>query len=145
MGILIFQVLIFVVSLVFTVRLAYLCTAAIPTDILVSKQRELEQLNEIFRPVWDDTGEPMDLHCSICNAYVQESTKHCGPCNRCCENFDHHCKWLNNCIGTENYSIFRRLINAYLIFTLSSLLLFVHAKVTGVYDDTKTVEILMWI
>ena len=31
----------FLVSLIITVRLAYVCTASVPTDVLVHKQREL--------------------------------------------------------------------------------------------------------
>ena len=118
-------VTIFMVSLVVTVYLAYICTVAVPTDVLVSKQREMQVKNETFVRVWDDTGEPMDLFCNICDAYVQAKTKHCGPCNRCCEEFDHHCVWLNNCIGTQNYSNFRRLINVYLVFCIAYVMLFV--------------------
>ena len=116
---------IFAISLAVTVYLTYICTAAIPTDVLVSKQREVKLLKEEFSRYWEDTGEAMELYCNICDAYVQPKTKHCGPCNRCCEDFDHHCKWLNNCIGTINYSNFRRLINVYLVFCISSVLLFV--------------------
>ena len=61
---------------------------------------------EEFSPYWDDTGESMDLHCNICDAYVQTGTKHCGPCNRCCEEFDHHCAWLGTCVGKRNYHLF---------------------------------------
>lgn len=93
----------FIVTLIITVYLAYICTVAVPTDVLVSRQREARVKGEEFPLFWPDTGEPFDLFCNICNAYVQPRTKHCGPCNRCCEEFDHHCKWLNNCIGTENY------------------------------------------
>ena len=115
----------FFIGLIFTIRLAYICTIAVPTDILVVKQREMRHLNKEFRPVWEDTDDTMDLFCSICNAYVQERTKHCGACNRCCEEFDHHCQWLNNCIGRENYVEFRRLIVAFLFFLVSNVLLFV--------------------
>ena len=83
----------------------------------------MRHFKEDFIPEWHDTKKKMDLHCLICKVYVQEKTKHCGPCNRCTEEFDHHCKWLNNCIGRENYVNFRRLINFYLIFNLSSMLL----------------------
>ena len=91
---------------------------------------------------------PMDLHCSVCSCYVQENTKHCGPCNRCCEEFDHHCKWLNNCIGFANYSIFRRLINFYLAYSLTSLFLFSQALALSLVRESQsslTVVILLWI
>ena len=117
--------LVFFFGLIFTIRLAYLCTIAVPTDILVVKQREMWHLSKEFKPVWEDTGDPMDLFCSICNAYVQERTKHCGACNRCCEEFDHHCNWLNNCIGTENYQSFKKLIRAYLTYHITSMILFI--------------------
>ena len=135
--ILIFLSALFLVSLIMTVILAYICTAAIPTDILVSKQRELRKVCEVFRPIWEDTYEPMDLFCNICQAYVQERTKHCGPCNRCCQEFDHHCKWLNNCIGTENYENFRRLINAFLLYSLTSFLLFIQALAKSMVTEEK--------
>ena len=118
-------VAIFAVSFAITCYLAYICTAVVPTDVLVSKQREFKIKEEIFRRYWEDTGEAMELFCNICDSYVQARTKHCGPCNRCCEEFDHHCNWLNNCIGTQNYSNFRKLINVYLVFCISSVLLFV--------------------
>ena len=38
----------FTVSLVFTVTLAYICTAYNPTDVLVQKQRELRIYKEPF-------------------------------------------------------------------------------------------------
>ena len=68
--ILIFLSAVFFVNLIMTVILAYICTAAIPTDILVSKQRELKKMREVFRPLWEDTYEPMDLFCNICQSYV---------------------------------------------------------------------------
>ena len=102
-----------------------------------------------FHPVWHDNGAPMDLYCNICEAYVQERTKHCGSCNRCCEEFDHHCNWLNNCIGTSNYRDFRRLINAYFILKLSSVLFFVLLLAKNMVEEEKTgsqvVVILLWI
>ena len=131
------------ISFAVTARYAYLCTVAIPTDILVSKQREVKQLGEAFVPVWEDSGEPMDLFCSICDAYVQERSKHCGTCNRCCEEFDHHCRWLNNCIGTENYANFRFLIKAYLVFCLASQLLSAQALGKSAVNDTPA--ILLWV
>ena len=104
---------------------------------------------EEFSPYWDDTGESMDLYCNICEAYVQPGTKHCGPCNRCCEEFDHHCAWLNNCIGTANYANFRRLINAFLVFLMSNVLLFILALSKSLLTEerrgSKAVPILLWI
>ena len=117
--------LIFIASCVLTVYYAYVCTGTDPTDILVRRQRELNYRREVFRPVWDDTEDVMDLYCNVCDAYVMERTKHCGPCNRCCEEFDHHCKWLNTCIGYANYGTFTTLIRYFLVFTLSSLFLMV--------------------
>ena len=91
----------------------------------------------------------MDLYCHVCNVYVQERTKHCGPCNRCCEEFDHHCNWLNNCIGTENYATFRKLITAYLVYTLSSVLLFIQSHLQELAGEVDTngqaAIILLWI
>ena len=46
-----------------------------------------------------ENGDNLHLWCSICNAFVNESTKHCGICNQCTAHFDHHCAWLNNCVG----------------------------------------------
>ena len=69
----------------------------------------------------------MDLYCNICKCYVQENTKHCGPCNRCCERFDHHCNWLNNCIGQANYKTFFKLILAFFLYNICSILMFVQA------------------
>ena len=126
---------VFTVSFAFTAYLTYVCTVAVPTDVLVSKQRELRNKGEIFDNVWEDTGEVMELFCNICQAYVQEGTKHCGPCNRCCEEFDHHCKWLNNCVGLHNYVNFRRLINAYLVFCLAFVLLFVQALANSLISE----------
>ena len=141
--------LVFTASLLFTIYLAYDTTNSVPTDILVLRQRELKANNEKFDPVWHDTGLPMDLYCNICDSYVQERTKHCGSCNRCCEEFDHHCNWLNNCIGTANYKNFRRLINAYFLFKMSSLLLFVHLLAKGMVKEEETesesVVILLWL
>ncbi|CAG9318236.1 unnamed protein product [Blepharisma stoltei] len=48
--------------------------------------------------------------CTVCDGYVERTTKHCFPCNKCTEKFDHHCKWLNNCIGSKNYRYFIILI-----------------------------------
>ena len=62
---LILLTLIFCLSLAYTAYYAYKCTAEVPTDTLVLKQRDMKTHEEYFRPEWDD-GEPMDLHCSIC-------------------------------------------------------------------------------
>lgn len=143
-----FLSLTFITSLIFTVRLAYICTAEVPTDVLVHKQRELKIYKEHFAPVWPDNKLPIEHFCIICNAYVQARTKHCGQCNRCCEEFDHHCNWLNNCIGVANYRNFRHLIVAYLIFTLSSLLLFVHALAIELVSKDRCglgFQIVLWI
>ena len=51
--------------------------------------------------------------CTICNQWVDHTTKHCGECNRCVKKFDHHCLFLNNCIGARNYKPFLALLNAY--------------------------------
>ena len=64
--------LLFVVSLGYTIYLAYKCTAITPTDVLVLQQRDKVYHEESFHPVWSDTMDAMDLYCSICNAYVQE-------------------------------------------------------------------------
>ena len=140
---------IFIISLAITVYLAYDTTHTTPTDILVLKQRELKAKKETFNPIWYDTGKPMDLYCNICDAYVQERTKHCGSCNRCCEEFDHHCNWLNNCIGTANYRNFRRLINAYFVFKMSAVLLFVHLVAKDMIKEEKleseSMVIVLWI
>ena len=57
---------IFTVSLALTAYLAYICTVAVPTDVLVSKQREMRIKGEIFVPFWDDICEEMELFCNIC-------------------------------------------------------------------------------
>ena len=128
----------FTISLLITIYLAYICTTMVTTDVLVLKQRDMLHFQEEFVPIWDDNCEPIELFCSVCQAYVQIKTKHCGPCNRCCEEFDHHCKWLNNCIGTENYNLFRRLINFYLIFCLSSMFLFIQLLVKDIVNEIST-------
>ena len=96
-----------------------------------------------------DHGEPLDLYCSICLAYVQERTKHCGPCNRCCSQFDHHCKWLNNCIGSENYQDFRSLTNWFLLTIALNLGFVVAMWATGLLkasdNISQPVVILLWI
>ena len=66
---------------------------------------------------------------------MAKGSKHCRACDKCVLHFDHHCKWLNNCIGTENYSNFRRLINAYAVFCLSNVLLFAHAQVRDLMNE----------
>ena len=53
---------------------------------------------------------PYRAFCSICDCYVNLTSKHCGQCNRCVDDFDHHCKWLNNCVGKRNYRLFAWLI-----------------------------------
>ena len=100
---------------------AYKVVISNPNDPAIVKQRQLKAdnlLHEFDATVGSVTGEKLHLYCSICKAYVHESTKHCGGCNRCCHGFDHHCDWLNNCIGVGNYKLFRQLIAWYLVFIL---------------------------
>ena len=148
-AILILLVIAFTISAAFTVRLAYVCTNSVPTDVLVQKQREKKVYKEIFRPIWHDTRQAIEHYCIICDCYVQERTKHCGPCNRCCEEFDHHCQWLNNCIGKSNYHLFRKLILAYFFYTITSILLFVQAQAMEVVGELHqggtAAEVLLWI
>ena len=125
----------FLVSAVFVVYYAYVCTKSVPTDSLVIKQRCMSELHQVFEPKHPDTGETLELYCNICNVYVNERTKHCGQCNRCCADFDHHCKWLNNCIGSKNYWDFRKLINAFMVYTVLSVLSFIMLFFTDEFLD----------
>lgn len=47
----------FVLSAILTVKWAYRCTKAVPTDYLIRKQRDMKARNEKFFPYWEDTDE----------------------------------------------------------------------------------------
>ena len=112
----------FFITSIFVVYFAYTVTSSIPTDPLVFKQRYMRKYQIPQTEVIMVGGKALELYCSVCDSYVQDSTKHCATCNRCCADFDHHCKWLNNCIGGSNYIGFRKLTFAFLIFCFLNIL-----------------------
>lgn len=123
--------------------LAYHCTKACPTDPAIHIQRKLEAVGreKDFDPNSGSVGgNRLEMYCTLCKKYVENSTKHCGVCNRCVYGFDHHCDWLNNCIGKINYRAFKILIAWFLVYLILNLgmtiILFGTGKMTS-NDSSK--------
>lgn len=82
--------------------------------------------------------------CTICETYIQETSKHCRECNRCVEVFDHHCHWLNNCIGIANYRSFLWLVTLYLALSLFLLGISLHFLVL-LYGPQRHLPIYIFV
>ena len=81
--------------------------------------------------------------CTLCNKFVNPTSKHCGQCNRCVLGFDHHCKWLNNCIGKRNYKYFISLLIIILIERIFLVLITIPAFLSFIsYSNVKGIVIL---
>jgi DHHC palmitoyltransferase len=126
--------MIFAFVLLQVVCYGYICTRDCPTDPAVHKQRNLAlngKEHTFNHKKASQTGECLPLYCTVCEKFVEESTKHCGTCNRCVFGFDHHCEWLNNCIGKTNYATFRNLLACFLSLLLLSLSATMAMIITG--------------
>ena len=123
--------------------LAYVCTNSCPTDPVIHIQRELEEggkETEFDPNTGSLEGKKLNLYCTLCDKYVDDSTKHCGSCNRCVYGFDHHCDWLNNCVGKLNYKAFRSLIawfSVYLILDIGIILALFLSGLMSKHEKSK--------
>ena len=85
--------------------------------------------------------------CSICNIWVDHTTKHCGECNRCVKGFDHHCMFMNNCIGAHNYKYFIALIYTYASQTIMTIIIAISGyKLHSSMEESgnKTWVLVLW-